>query len=583
MALTGSITKYFTNYDALKFTWTIQNQSVANNTSTVYWELHLISESYGLISSTAQKICSITVNGVTYRKDNYINIGNNATKLLANGSTVIKHNADGTKTFSFSFEQQIAITFGSKQIQSCSASGTGELNRIPRASTISSANGIVGKNLAISINSNSSSFTHTLSYNFSSDNVSGGIVSGTSAAKVNWVIPTSFYTSVFANKASATCRLTCLTYDGDTVIGVNILDIKISVDEATNKPTLEPIVYDINPKSLNLTGNKDIFVRYMSTAEYAFNAQALNGASIRSYKVTNGGASDTRANGAMPVDSDTFVFTVTDTRGFTATKTITKTLVPYVNVTCNMDVSKPTTDGKVTITVSGNAYGGTFPAGHQNRVHLRWQKATAGEDINESPFYILKNDLIPNEDNTYSFTAEITGFDYQQAYTFRAAAYDPFKTVYSEAKTVKATPIFDWGENDFNFNVPVSIEGAPIADYVIETGTTAMGSNGTWYWEKWKSGKAICYGSRNFGICAINTPWGNYLYESAVYSQNLPSGLFVDVPCIQMTAGKTGNGVFLETIANATKDNTGEFCFVRPTALTIPTSFVNFYCAGRWK
>lgn len=76
--------------------------------------------------------------------------------------------------------------------------------------------------------------------------------------------------------------------------------------------------------------------------------------------------------------------------------------------------------------------------------------------------------------------------------------------------------------------IPETPANAP-ADYIIATGTEAMGTNGTWYWTKWFSGKAECYGQRNFGIMEANSGI-NSNYFSAEQVQKLPTGLFSAAP-----------------------------------------------------
>ena len=111
MATSGSKSITVTSWDTLRFSWSETSQSTANNTTTISWKMELIAGSSGRISSTASKSWSVTVNGTKYSGTNTIGISNNATKTLASGSTTIAHNSDGTKTFSYSFTQEIAITF----------------------------------------------------------------------------------------------------------------------------------------------------------------------------------------------------------------------------------------------------------------------------------------------------------------------------------------------------------------------------------------------------------------------------------------------------------------------------------------
>lgn len=68
-------------------------------------------------------------------------------------------------------------------------------------------------------------------------------------------------------------------------------------------------------------------------------------------------------------------------------------------------------------------------------------------------------------------------FDYQKAYTFQVRAIDGTASVTLSTAVVeyivqKGTPVFDWGENDFKFNVPVdlpglTINGVSLATYIM--------------------------------------------------------------------------------------------------------------------
>ena len=162
----ASVDVWVSNQITLRFNWSQSSQSIANNNSVVSWNLQLIA-SGGSISSSASKSWSVTVNGSNYSGTNTVGVSNGKTKTLASGSTTIAHNADGTKSFSFSFSQQFDINYsGVGWIGTKSGSGNGTLTTIPRTSSVSSTNANIGENITITINRASSSFKHTLSYSF---------------------------------------------------------------------------------------------------------------------------------------------------------------------------------------------------------------------------------------------------------------------------------------------------------------------------------------------------------------------------------------------------------------------------------
>ena len=175
MATSGYKSVTVTSWDSLKFSWWESSQSIPNNTTTIGWKLELIATGSGRIDSSASKTWSVTVNGAKYSGTNTVGIGNNSTKTLASGYTNITHDADGSKTFSYSFSQQFDITFNS-WIGTISGSGTGTLDTIPRASQPSCITwpnhtqnvGSFGDTISIHTNRASSAFTHTLRYAFGS-------------------------------------------------------------------------------------------------------------------------------------------------------------------------------------------------------------------------------------------------------------------------------------------------------------------------------------------------------------------------------------------------------------------------------
>lgn len=132
MALNGSVTIDATpnSCDLLVFSWeAVQDQKA--NTSAINWTMNLVaSEKYGLIYGVyAQKDWTVTIDGQETTGTADINIGYGETKTLATGTTVVNHEADGTKTFDFEFGINMDISgWGSKtETHDCpDCDGTGE-------------------------------------------------------------------------------------------------------------------------------------------------------------------------------------------------------------------------------------------------------------------------------------------------------------------------------------------------------------------------------------------------------------------------------------------------------------------------
>lgn len=455
----ASVDVWVSNQITLRFNWSQSSQSVANNNSVVSWNLQVVS-SGGSISSSASKSWSVTVNGTNYSGTNTVGVSTNATKTLASGSTTIGHNADGTKSFSFSFSQQFNINYsGVGWIGTKSGNGSGTLTTIPRASTVSSTSANVGENITITINRASSSFTHTLSYNFSE--LTGTIATKTSSTSVTFKLPTSFYAKM-VNTKSSWGRVICDTYNGSTKIGSSECRFDVYVKESTNKPTLSPTVKDTNTTTKALTGDENKFVKYYSNANFSFGASAKNSASISSYLITAGGKTANSSSGTLSkVETGTFAFTVTDSRGFSTSSTLNKTLINYVKLTCSMTVSNPTADGKCTLIITGNYFDGSFGT-TANTLTVQYKKDSGA----------WTNATATKSGGKYTATVNLTGLDYTKAHTFQARAVDKLATVTTNSKTVKSKPIFDWGASDFHFHVPTYVYNDDGSKY-LKLGTGA--------------------------------------------------------------------------------------------------------------
>ena len=234
MATSGSKSITVTSYDTLKFSWSEKEQSIANNTTTVSWKLELIAGAYGKIESSVSKNWSVTVNGKNYSGTNTIGIANNTTKTLASGTTTITHNSDGTKSFSYSFSQQIEITYSGSWVGTKSGSGTGTLDTIPRKSSLTALSGTLGSQLTLNVSKKSSDFTHTITYKCGS--ASGTVCTKVKDTTVYWNTSNGNTVSLSSQNKTGTfvtVTFTITTYNGTTTIGTDthtvIMSIPISV------------------------------------------------------------------------------------------------------------------------------------------------------------------------------------------------------------------------------------------------------------------------------------------------------------------------------------------------------------------
>lgn len=329
MATSGSKSVAVTSWNTLKFSWSQANQSVANNTTTVSWTLQLIAGSSGRISSTASKDWSVTVNGTKYSGTNTIGVAANATKTLASGSTTIAHNSDGTKSFSYSFSQEFGITFSGSNIGTISGSGSGTLNTIPRATTPTLSASSVDMGVAVTINTPraSSSFTHDLAYAFAGGSYVS-IATGVTTSR-SWTVPLSLANSI-PNATSGTVTIRCITKNGSTTIGTKTVLLTAKVPSSV-VPTVSSVT--LTEATTGIAAQFGAFIQHKSKVKATISASGAYSSTIKSYSTTFSGKTYTGASWTSGVvtqsGSLSMVTTVTDSRGRTAKKTTTVSILAY--------------------------------------------------------------------------------------------------------------------------------------------------------------------------------------------------------------------------------------------------------------
>lgn len=329
MASSGSKSVTVTAYDTLVFSWWTVSQSVINNQSVVGWSLQLVASSNGLISSTASKAWSVTVNGSTYSGTNTVGIANNTTKTLASGQTTVTHNADGSKTFNYSFSQAFDITFAGASVGTKTGSGTGTLNTIPRATTptLSASSADMGAAVTINTPSASASFTHDLAYAFAGGSYIN-IATGVSTSH-SWTIPLTLADSL-PNATSGTVTIRCITKNGTATVGTKTVLLTAKVP-STVVPTISSVT--LLEATSGVSAQFGAFVQSKSKVTASITAAGARGSTIKSTTSTLMGKTYTGTLWTSDVltlgGTLSMVTTVTDSRGRTASKTTSLTVLSY--------------------------------------------------------------------------------------------------------------------------------------------------------------------------------------------------------------------------------------------------------------
>lgn len=385
-------------------------------------------------------------------------------------------------------------TFTSDNTHTVSGNVSVVATAIPLKSTIGATDANIESISTITVRRYNSAYTHTITYKFK--NLSGTIATKTTDTSIAWKVPFEFYAQIPEAKSDI-CTLICTTYNGTTNMGSTTCTFKVTASSDLCAPVVEGSLEDINVTTLSLTGDKNKLIRYKSTAKCTITATAKNAAHIVLKRI-NGESIDGDYKIFTNVSEPLFSFQGTDSRGYSSFDGIISDMIEYVPLTINPIISRPTPTGSdIVMTFSGNYYNGSFGAA-ENSLRIKFRYKASDETV-YSPWEEVNSTSFVIGSSTYSTPSAISlgeAFDYHKSYTFQVQAVDgtqehPLTTISKVVDVAKGEPVFDWGENDFNFHVPISIQGEKVSDFIIETGV----ADGIWTYRKWSSGYMECWGT----------------------------------------------------------------------------------------
>ena len=328
------------------------SQSVSGNSSVIRIWCNLISDSYASVYGVTAPLV-VQVNGGGAIEQVSVNIAPSSKQLLWYKEYTIPHNSDGTKTVPLSLEVNInAAGYGSAKY-----SWDYQLATIPRASPISASNGVLGSAMTLTIDRKSSSFTHTIRYNWQGDTGTVGTGIGTSTS---YTPPLNFASNI-PNSTSGTITFYCDTYSGSTFVGTSQTSVTLSVPDSII-PTIDGLTLEETATAMNGISTSIEFAQILSRVKATVTgASGVYGSTIKSYSITvvdqnltlteNGGVFDYfKNNGTFIVRA-----TVTDSRGRTsANKDVTINVREYFSPVGGLNVVRSGTN-KDKLTVTRNA------------------------------------------------------------------------------------------------------------------------------------------------------------------------------------------------------------------------------------
>lgn len=322
----------------ITFSWSLTTQSIAANTSTIAWRL----EGDGTGQSSRYKAGNfkVVIDGVTvYSTSQDDRIWLYDGTLVASGNYTFNHNSQGEKSFNVSIQAGI-YTYA----VNCTGSGSFSLPTINRISDITAVGGSnTSDTLSVTYTEYVAAYTNNLIVKLGSTTLQtiNDYQSGASFTLSDSALST-IYSSVTSAK-TVTLSFSLRTYSGSLLIGTSDAVSKTLTINDSN-PTIGAITYiDSNSTTVAITTDNQYIIRNYSTLQVTVsNLAALNSATLASITVAGGGVSQTRSLSGSTDASEVFnlgtinqssnftlTVTLTDSRGFTATKSINILVYDY--------------------------------------------------------------------------------------------------------------------------------------------------------------------------------------------------------------------------------------------------------------
>lgn len=419
----------------------------------------------------------------------------------------------------------------------------------PLASPVSMSSASMNENCTITITPYVSDYTHRLYYTLIGINTTDGgeaetvllrrnSISNEATATTGWTKSNGIITyswkvpdfySMLASYQKARCVVICETYNGSNLLGESTTDGTSADAESTSlvfdftSNESAPLIYSVSvidddDTSILLTGNSSTIVRYLSAPVCTFTANAQDGATLTTLRVSNsdglilntvdvsGTGVSTKSlvtyltwddwnTGRIKLDDNSamkLTFSATDSRGSSSNLTKTVRVVPYIYPIINAEfIRTDETTGGISLSISESSYyngyftvsGASDGVAAQNDFVLQYRYKNSSDTSFGEWVDIFRRtstgtsytypDGLQFSSNTFSTASPIqmnnadgTPVDcaYNKSFVFEARIVDSAAAYTSDFSSIKpGAPVFDWGENDFNFNVPVTMPDLTVA------------------------------------------------------------------------------------------------------------------------
>lgn len=328
MALSGNFSSSYRGWK-YQIEWSAA-QSIDNNNSTITCVHKLVCEpSFSLYIGSRSNSCTVDGVKVAFTSPD-ISTEGGTTITLGTTKHTVAHNADGTKSCTVTGYFYLQATLSGTYKEYLSASSTITLDTIPRASSLTAANGTLGTQQTLTINRATSNFMHRLLYRCgnSSGYIAGSASDFTTLTSLNWTPPISLAQE---NKAgtSVSITLTLHTYTGLGVhIGTTTKTITCAIP-ASVKPSVTIAWQDLS----GAAGTYGSPVQGISKLKINLTEQTSYGSPITSRTITANGAkyntTEATTEALTAAGSQSINATIKDERGRSGSANVTLNVLAY--------------------------------------------------------------------------------------------------------------------------------------------------------------------------------------------------------------------------------------------------------------
>lgn len=431
------------------------SQSVASNTSTIYWAVKSAGGDSGNFTITGPVTVNIAGIEVFSRSDRFRMYTGST---LGSGSFTLTHDTNGNATLTAWAEAAVYWYAVTSTRYGYSVS----LPQIPRASSISVSGSTMGSPITISISKASSSFTHSIYWYFG--NESGTIISDASSSSVTWS-PDINLAKQIPNSTSGTGTLKCITYSNGSNVGEKSINFTLTVPS-----NIVPLINSFSPSIASTKPSGcGLYVKNNSTVKWSASVSGQYGSTIRrcvisgqnlSYDTTSSRTSYSATSSTLTVSGEKKIYTITitDSRGRKASTTGTIDIVDY-NTPLITSYNSFRSDASGNINGSGQyvthkIIASFYRLNGKNKITIKAYSKKGVDSTYSSSYVTIKNDTTNQTQYTYTYSNK--SFAVDSTYDFKIVISDSVggsHTVYTHVGT-KNIPI-----NITNDNSAIAIGG----------------------------------------------------------------------------------------------------------------------------